>query len=134
MILYNNPPKKLDGIIRKNNYVFRGSIYRNSKLDQISNIVVARVVMVCCFYDSCAYGLRIKQDDISQYKMGDWVKVYGHFVPFKPDNLEKDAVIADTPNTEIKEDFMFAADKIIPDKEPDNPFMSDFKEKEPFVY
>ncbi len=134
MILYNNPPKKVTEIIGSNNYVFSAFIYRNNKLDNISNIIVARVAMVCCFADTCAYGFCIQLDDLSRYKNFEWVKVYGHIIKLKPDHIVDSIEIESSPNTEIKDDYMFAADKIEPDKEPPSPFMTAFKQKEPFAY
>lgn len=134
MILYNNPPKKVMEIINKNNYVFRGFIYRNNKLDKVSNIVALRVAMVRCFADTCAYGFRIQVDNVSQFKNDEWVKVYGHINKIKPDRLEQSVDIESAANTEVKEDYMFVADKIEPDRDPPSPFMTEFKEKEPFAY
>jgi uncharacterized repeat protein (TIGR03943 family) len=134
MILYNNPPKKVNEIIKKNNYVFRGFIYRNQKLEKLGQFAVMRVAMSCCIADAVALGFRIKTEDEANYKNDDWVRVYGHLEKFKPDKLEETVDISGIANTDLKNDFMFIADKLEPDREPQSPFIVEWKEKAPFAY
>ncbi len=134
MILYNNPKKKVDAIIKNNNYVFRAFVYKNPQLEKKGQIALMRVAMVCCIVDACAIGFRISTNGIRPYKNDDWVRVYGHMERFKPDRLEETVDIEGIANTDLKEDVKFDVDKIDTDKEPEEPFMLDWKTHEPFAY
>ncbi len=134
MILYNNPRKKVDEIIKNSHYVFRGFIYRSRKLDKLGQFAVLRVAMSCCIADAVALGFRIKTDDEADYKNDDWVRVYGHMERFKPDRLEETVDIPGIANTDLKNDVLFVADKLEPDNEPSSPFIIEWKSKAPFAY
>jgi uncharacterized repeat protein (TIGR03943 family) len=134
MLLYNNPRKKVDSIIKNNRYVFRGFVYRNRQLDKKGQIAVMRVAMTCCIADAVALGFRISTNGIRKFKSDDWVRVYGHMSRFKPDKVEQTVDIDGLANTDLKEDVMFVVDLIETEKEPDEPFMLDWKPAEPYAY
>jgi len=134
MILYNNPKKKVNEIIKNNSYVFRGFVYRNPQLEKKGQIAIMRVAMTCCIADAVALGFRISTNGIGQFKNDEWVRVYGHMERFKPDRLEQTVDIEGIANTDLKDDVMFSVDQIETDSEPEEPFMLDWKNKEPFAY
>lgn len=119
---------------RTDRYVARGIVKRSPELDEISQFVLLRVFIWCCFADAVAVGFRVQSDQPDEFVDGQWVRVYGKLEKL-PSHLAEPAVQVKGILSKAlhKKDGIVAArvEKIEP---PPIPFMFEFRKSEPYAY
>ncbi len=115
-------------------YVVRGIVRRTQELDGLGQFALMRVSVFCCLADAVATGFRVRYDRPDEFTEGQWVEVYGT-VKRLPQKLPQPHLHTQGMLLTILYDSqLLVPDKILPIKEPQIPFMFDFRRQEPYAY
>jgi uncharacterized repeat protein (TIGR03943 family) len=115
-------------------YVVKGIVMKSRALDEAGQFALIRVAVFCCMADAVAMGIRVECSQLDGIAEGQWLEVYGTMkrLPHKlPDpGLHTPGLFL----TVVSDNYFLSADKIIPIKEPQIPFMFEFRKVEPYAY
>lgn len=117
----------------KENYVLRGSVFREAKLDAAGQFGFVRLGVFCCVVHAVAIGLPVQYDKYDDFKMDQWVKVYGRIKMIRQPT-EKD--YDNDPYAAVKKDFIIVPDKIVKINVPSDPYIYTYncQNHEPYDY
>lgn len=127
-ICMNNDEKKI-----KDNYVLRGSVVREDKLDSAGRFGLVRLSIFCCIVHAIPIGLSVQYDRYNELHNDEWVKVYGH-IKRVSNYVAKDN--DNDPYTAVKKDFVIIPDKVVKIDNTSDPYIYLFncKQDEPYYY
>ena len=122
-----------DAVKLKENYVLRGCIYRDEKLDAAGQFGLVRLGAFCCSVHAVPIGLRVQEDKYADYKKDKWVKVYGKLKRVKQ---HTDKGNDNDPYAAVKEEYVIIPDKIVKINVPSDPYLylSNCQNQEPYYY
>ncbi len=114
-------------------YVTRGMVARTPELDARGEVGLVRVAVNCCLADAVGLGLRVKVDDPTRYKTGQWLKVHGRLAPQPSKNKLQAPQLAGVFITALAEGFVLQAEGVEA-VEQDLPYVFDVRDSEPYAY
>jgi hypothetical protein len=115
-------------------YVVKGRVMKSQALDQAGQFALMRVAVFCCLADALGMGIRVEYDQVDGIAGGQWVEVYGSMKRL-PHKLPEPGL--HTPGlflSVVSDTYILVPDKIIAIKEPEIPFMFEFRKAEPYAY
>lgn len=115
-------------------YVVKGKVMQSRALDEAGQFALMRVAVFCCLADAVAMGFRVEYDPLNGIAEGRWVEVYGTLKRL-PQKLPEPGL--HTPGlflSAVSDAYILVPDKIVPIKEPQIPFMFEFRKAEPYAY
>lgn len=124
----NNDEKKLS-----KNYVLRGSVVREEKLDSAGRFGLVRLGIFCCVVHAIPIGLAVKYDRYAELNNGEWVKVYGRIKRVSNISIKDDD---NDPSAAVKKAFVIIPDKVVKINVASDPYIYLFNCKldEPYYY
>jgi hypothetical protein len=134
--------EKKDPVKMGKSYVVRGIIRRSRALDSLGQVALIRTAVFCCLADAVAMGFRMSdnlQNDRGDGRMdeladGRWVEVYGKIESFPHKQPEARLHVQGLLPPVLSDSHCFVPDQIIPIKEPEIPYMFEFRKSEPYAY
>jgi uncharacterized membrane protein YcgQ (UPF0703/DUF1980 family) len=127
-ICMNNEKGKLG-----KNYVVRGAVVREDKLDSDGRFGLVRLGIFCCVVHAVPIGLTVQYDKYGELKSNEWVKVYGRIK--RVSNYTAKDNDSD-PYKEVKKDFVIIPDRVVKIDDATDPYIYLFncKQDEPYYY
>ncbi len=111
----------------------RGMVKRSPELDAQGRFALVRMAIVCCLADAVAPGFAVESNSLPED--GAWVRVLGSLKPAVLGRAEVDSVhVQGTVSTLINDKFVIIPRLSEPIKQPELPFIFEFKREEPFAY
>jgi uncharacterized repeat protein (TIGR03943 family) len=115
-------------------YAVKGRVMKSQTLDQAGQFALMRVAVFCCLADALGMGFRVEYDQLDGIADGQWLEVYGTLKRL-PHKLPEPGL--HTPGlflSVVSDTYILVPDKIIAIKEPQIPFMFEFRKVEPYAY
>lgn len=115
-------------------YWVRGRVMKSRALDEAGQFALMRVAVFCCLADAVAMGFRVADARLDGVSDGQWVEVYGTMKRL-PHKLPEPGL--HTPGlflSVVSDNYILVPDQIIAIKEPQIPFMFEFRKAEPYAY
>ena len=117
----------------KANYVLRGSVYREARLDAAGQFGLVRLGIFCCVVHAVPIGLLVQDKQYAELQKDQWVQVYGRI---KRVNKSAQKDYDNDPDRAAKRDFVIVPDKIVKINIPSDPYiyLSNCQNQEPYYY
>ena len=119
----------------KANYVLRGSVYREARLDAAGQFGVVRLGIFCCAVHAVPIGLLVQDEKYNERQKDEWVQIYGSLKRVKQ-HTNKGKGHGNDPYAAAKEEYVIIPDKIVKIDVPSDPYiyLSNCQQQEPYYY
>jgi len=127
-ICVNQDAEKLKG-----NYVLRGSVFREDKLDVAGQFGLVRLGIFCCAVHAVPIGLLVQDEKYNELQKDEWVQIYGRLKRVKN---HTDKGKDNDPYAAVKEEYVIIPDKIVKISIPSDPYiyLYNCQQREPYYY
>ena len=115
-------------------YVVRGIVRKSQTLENLGQFALMRTAVFCCMADAEALGFRVPYDRLDELTDGQWVEVYGTAKPLQNKLQDPALHTQGLLLSVLSNSHYLVADKIVSIKEPEIPFMFEFRKGEPYAY
>ena len=117
----------------KANYVLRGSVFREARLDAAGRFGLVRLGIFCCAVHAVPIGLLVRDEKHNEPHKDEWVKVYGHLQKMAGQTAK---VNNSDPYAAVKEEYIIVPDKIVEIRIPSDPYiyLYNCQQREPYYY
>jgi DUF1980 C-terminal domain len=115
-------------------YVVKGTVMKSRALDEAGQFALMRVAVFCCLADAVAMGFRVEYDPLNGIADGQWVELYGSLKRLSQKLPEPGLHTPGLFLSAVSDAYILVPDIIVPIKEPQIPFMFEFRKAEPYAY
>ncbi len=115
-------------------YAVRGMVRKSEALESSGQFALVRTAVFCCLADSLFMGLRIQDNETDSLTDGEWVEVYGTLRPLPHKLPDPGLPPVGIHMTILCDSHALIPSKIVRIKEPEVPFIFEFKDREPYAF